>query len=106
MARIALRLQAAGLPLPDPAPHHGRANIQMTAGQHRKLRHDPRLRLRTRDRVEMFLLSAQGWMAPRLAVHLDVQGVGYEGGGVQGNQRFLTFYLTSSKFHADRLGRG
>ena len=38
----------------------------------RQLRHDPRLRPRERDRVEMCLLSAQGWTAPRLAVHLDV----------------------------------
>ena len=50
-------------------------HIQMTARQRRRLRQlrrDPRLRPRERDRVEMCLLSAQGWTAPRLAVHLDV----------------------------------
>ena len=50
-------------------------HIQMNARQRRRLRplrHDPRLRPRERDRVEMCLLSAQGWTAPRLAVHLDV----------------------------------
>ena len=50
-------------------------HIQMTSRQRRtlrQLRHDPRLRPRERDRVEMCLLSAQGWTAPRLAVHLDV----------------------------------
>ena len=35
--------------------------------------------------------------------HLDVQGVGHESGGAQGNHRYLTFCLTSTKFHADRF---
>ncbi len=48
-----------------PMPHA--LHIQMTARQRRKpqLRHDPRLRPRERDRVEMCLLSAQGWTAWR-----------------------------------------
>ncbi len=49
--------------------------IQMSARPRhrlRQLRPDPRLRPRERDRVEMCLLSAQGWTVPRLAVHLDV----------------------------------
>ena len=35
--------------------------------------------------------------------HLDVQGVGNESGGAQGNDRYLTFRLPSTKFHADRF---
>ncbi len=50
-------------------------HIQMTASQRQTLqryRRDPNLSPRERDRVEMYLLSAQGWTVPRLAVHLDV----------------------------------
>ncbi len=50
-------------------------HIQMSSRPRRRLRqlrHDPRLRPRARVRVEMCLLSAQGWTVPRLAVHLDV----------------------------------
>ena len=44
-------------------------HIQMTSRQRRRLR---QLRPPARDRVEICLLSAQGWRAPRLAVHLNV----------------------------------
>ena len=36
-------------------------------------------------------------------IHLDVEGVGHESGGAQGSHRYLTFCLTSAKFHADRF---
>ena len=67
--------QVSLIPLCAPALMPHALHIQMTARQRRRLRQlrrDPRLRPRERDRVEMCLLSAQGWTAPRLAVHLDV----------------------------------
>ena len=51
-----------------PAPLH----VQLTARQRRRLhelRRDPDLASRERDRVEMYLLSADGLTVPRLAVH-------------------------------------
>ena len=37
----------------------------------RELRHDPTLKTRERDRVEMYLLSADGMTVPQLARHFD-----------------------------------
>ena len=51
-----------------PAPLH----VQLSSHQHRRLRElrrDPALRPRERDRVEMYLLSADGMTVPRLARH-------------------------------------
>ncbi len=51
-----------------PPPHN-----QMSSRPRPRLRtwrHDPRLRPAEWDRVEMCLLSAQGWTVPRLAVPL------------------------------------
>ena len=106
-ARIAQRLQAAGLPLPDPAPYRGRTHIQM----HRQAGCCPALGRKQTHFHPVSFARPQPRIVPQLAQsaalprgHLDVQGVGHEGGGTQGNQRYLTFYLTSTKFHADRLG--
>ena len=55
-----------------PAPLH----VQLSSSQRRrlhKLRRDPALQSRERDRVEMYLLSADGLRVPRLAVHFGVQ---------------------------------
>ena len=51
-----------------PAPLH----VQLSSHQRRRLRElrrDPTLKPRERDRVEMYLLSADGLTVPRLAVH-------------------------------------
>ena len=105
-ARIAQRLQAAGLPLPDPAPDRGRAHIQM----HRQAGCRPTLGRKQTHFHPVSCARPQPRIMPQLAQcaalprgHLDVQGVGHEGGGTQGNQRCLTFFLTSTKFHAKRL---
>lgn len=55
-----------------PAPLH----VKLSSYQRRrlyKLRRDPTLQSRERDRVEMYLLSADGLTVPRLAVHFGVQ---------------------------------
>ena len=56
---------------PMPAPLH----IILTADERaalRRLRHEPTLSLRERDRVEMFLLSDEGWWVSRLAPFLGL----------------------------------
>ncbi len=53
-----------------PAPLH----VQLSSHQHRRLRElrrDPALRPRERDRVEMYLLSADGMTVPRLALEAE-----------------------------------
>ena len=105
-ARITQRLQPPGLPLPDPAPYRGRAHIQM----HRQAGCRPALGRKQTHFHPVSFAQPQPRIAAQLAQsaalprgHLDVQGVGHEGGGTQGNQRYLRFYLTPTKFHADRL---
>ena len=95
-----------GLPLPDPAPYRGRAHIQM----HRQAGCRPALGRKQTHFHPVSFARPQPRIAAQLAQsaalprgHLDVQGVGHEGGGTQGNQRYLRFYLTPTKFHADRL---
>ena len=53
-----------------PAPLH----VQLSSHQRRRLwalRRDPALKPRERDRVEMYLLSADGMTVPQLARHFD-----------------------------------
>jgi IS30 family transposase len=48
--------------------------VALTSGERaavQALRRDPRLRPAERDRVEMILLSAEGWSPPRIARHLS-----------------------------------
>ena len=54
---------------------------------------------RERDRVEMCLLSAQGWTVPRLAVHLDVCAATVRRGIRQWEARGLR------SLHYARMGR-
>ncbi len=55
-----------------PAPLHVRLSSHQRL-RLRELRHDPTLKPRERDRVEMYLLSDQGMTVPRLALHLGYQ---------------------------------
>ncbi len=55
-----------------PAPLH----VKLSSRQRRRLRelrHDPGLKPRERDRVEMYLLSADGLTVPQLAPHFGYQ---------------------------------
>ena len=77
-------------------------HIQMSSRPRRRLRqlrHDPRLRPRERDRVEMCLLAAQGWTVPRLAGHLDVCEATVRRGTRQWEVRGL------KSLHHARMGR-